>query len=110
MICHNKWDDFTPELWAEGCLKYLRDVALPFDEGEFVYDPKKDRFKFQDSSDSIADNTQEEEFVFCDDENPEILEIKEVTKQPEAVAVSKEASTTATTHPSDQCSQPGMIE
>ena len=66
-IHHNRWDDFTPDLWAEGNLKYLRDIALPFDEGEFVYDPGEDCFGFQ--KDYQKNNMQEEDFIFYVDED-----------------------------------------
>ena len=61
------WDDFTPELWAEENLKYLRRSALPFDQGEFVYDVNNDCFKFQGE---YKEFEQDEEFIFCAEDIP----------------------------------------
>ena len=64
-IHHNRWDDFTPELWAEGNLKYLRDEALPFDQ-EFAYDPAMGCFEFQKQQ--YQPNIMQEGFIFCADD------------------------------------------
>ena len=71
-----KWDDFTPEIWEEENLKYLRDAATPYDEGEFVYDVDKQRYKYQIDFD--------EEFVFSADEPSEMHTIESQTPLPKA--------------------------
>ena len=76
-IHHNTWDDFTPELWAEDNLKHLRDIALPFDQGEFIFDPAEDCFEFQKPTYQFS-IMQEEGFIFCADEE---FDIKDVAKQ-----------------------------
>ena len=87
VVKHSKWDDFTPELWAENNLKHLRDAALPFDQGVFVYDPEKECFNFQEE---YQEYKYDEEFVFSGDKQ---LDIEEEEHQLEEDDDLKEKST-----------------
>lgn len=58
-------------------MKHLRDAALPFDEGEFVYDTNMDCFGFQKDYLEITD---EEGFVFYTDQQVDDPQVDEVNE------------------------------
>lgn len=93
VIRRSRWDDFTPELWTDKYLKHLRDAALPFDQGEFVYDPEKECFNFQE--DYQNSDVHDDEFVFsCAKqlEDSNIKKVKDEEQQQEGSDISQGTS------------------
>ena len=83
----DQWDDYCPDLWAKGNLKYLRDDALPFDQVDSVSDVKSDSLKCQEE---YQKNDQEGQFVFCAKYNPKDSLSAQTTLDEQAVKVSSQ--------------------
>ena len=60
-MSETKWDERVQEIWSENGLKHLRDAATPF---EFIYDPSKGTYGFQEGYEVTEED--QDEFVFID--------------------------------------------
>ncbi len=75
-----EWTEYASELWADDHLGHIRKAAIPYDYGtDFVYDPAKERFGFQEGMEEQEDDDQELYFV----DEPENLATTAVGETPQ---------------------------